>query len=348
MRYKRTEICTTCAKVKNVCQTCLLDLEYGLPVQVRDSALGLKTNMPQGGDKTNLQYYVQGIEDRWGASSALPQGGVEALTNPGGDRTLALPASATSEAIVGTLSAPGAGSSGSGASGSGPGSQVGRPAPASHRGAGHDLLKQLSERARSSGPGQYKRNRPHLCSFFAKGTCNRGDACPYLHELPKNKEEVDGGRHNVKDRFFGRNDPVAKSMLGKHQDQMGLTPPEDKSIKSLFLSSLDARTTEDTIRTYFVTTTPTLRPESIRSITLVPSSHCAFVNFKTRADAEAAALRAAVKVHLDGREVRVAWGRAKPGKAAGGGGGSKSGGKDKKQQQQQQPHPSASASAQTS
>ena len=34
MRYKKTEVCQTCAKTKNVCQTCLLDLEYGLPVQV--------------------------------------------------------------------------------------------------------------------------------------------------------------------------------------------------------------------------------------------------------------------------------------------------------------------------
>lgn len=29
MRFKKTEICQTCSKVKNVCQTCLLDLEYG-------------------------------------------------------------------------------------------------------------------------------------------------------------------------------------------------------------------------------------------------------------------------------------------------------------------------------
>ena len=39
MRYKKTEVCQTCAKTKNVCQTCLLDLEYGLPVQVNSSSL---------------------------------------------------------------------------------------------------------------------------------------------------------------------------------------------------------------------------------------------------------------------------------------------------------------------
>ncbi|KAI0567604.1 RNA-binding protein [Gracilaria domingensis] len=38
-RPKKTEICQTCARAKNVCQTCLLDLEYGLPVQVRDASM---------------------------------------------------------------------------------------------------------------------------------------------------------------------------------------------------------------------------------------------------------------------------------------------------------------------
>ena len=25
----------------------------------------------------------------------------------------------------------------------------------------------------------YKRNRPHICSFFVKGECKRGEECPY-------------------------------------------------------------------------------------------------------------------------------------------------------------------------
>ena len=38
-RYKTTEICQTCAKVKNACQCCVMDLQYGLPVHVRDQFL---------------------------------------------------------------------------------------------------------------------------------------------------------------------------------------------------------------------------------------------------------------------------------------------------------------------
>ena len=45
-RYKKTEICQTCAKVKNACQCCVFDLQYGLPIQVRDQFLA------QGGHET--------------------------------------------------------------------------------------------------------------------------------------------------------------------------------------------------------------------------------------------------------------------------------------------------------
>jgi pre-mRNA-splicing factor RBM22/SLT11 len=59
MRYKKTEICQTCAKLKNVCQTCLLDLQYGLPTQVRDTALGINSKAPIS--NINREYHAQNV-----------------------------------------------------------------------------------------------------------------------------------------------------------------------------------------------------------------------------------------------------------------------------------------------
>ena len=43
-----------------MCQTCLFDLEYGLPVQVRDHAEGVKDNLPQS--DVNKEYFIQNAE----------------------------------------------------------------------------------------------------------------------------------------------------------------------------------------------------------------------------------------------------------------------------------------------
>lgn len=60
MRFKKTEVCQTCARLKNVCQTCLLDLEYGLPIQVRDTALKIKDDIPKS--DVNKEYYIQNMD----------------------------------------------------------------------------------------------------------------------------------------------------------------------------------------------------------------------------------------------------------------------------------------------
>lgn len=88
------------------------------------------------------------------------------------------------------------------------------------------MLKQIARNR--SGPN-YNRNKPHLCSFFAKGECKRGDACPFRHELPV---QNDLSQQNIKDRFHGRSDPVAKKMLSHAASDAGLTPPEDREVVS--------------------------------------------------------------------------------------------------------------------
>ena len=56
-RTKRTNICLTCARLKNCCQCCMLDLSFGLPITVRDAAL--KMVAPGPTSSINREYYAQ-------------------------------------------------------------------------------------------------------------------------------------------------------------------------------------------------------------------------------------------------------------------------------------------------
>lgn len=137
MRFKTTVICQTCAKIKNVCQTCLLDLEYGLPTQVRDTALALQNEAPTS--DINREYYAQNMEGK--VRCALPS--EPSVVN----RALfALQLEANRSGLDSTRASS----------------------------AAKDMLKTLAR----TDP-YYKRNRPHICSFFVKGECNRGAQCPF-------------------------------------------------------------------------------------------------------------------------------------------------------------------------
>ncbi|ORY17812.1 hypothetical protein BCR34DRAFT_554929 [Clohesyomyces aquaticus] len=56
-RQKKTSICLTCARLKNCCQCCMLDLSFGLPIVVRDAALKMVAPGPQS--DINRQFYAQ-------------------------------------------------------------------------------------------------------------------------------------------------------------------------------------------------------------------------------------------------------------------------------------------------
>jgi pre-mRNA-splicing factor RBM22/SLT11 len=80
---------------------------------------------------------------------------------------------------------------------------------------------------------------------------------------------------------------------------------------SLFLSSLPADATEDTIRTRVIKSLPGVDPTTLRSVVHVAKSRCAFVNFKDRVSAERAAEAWANGLDIDGERLGVRWGRSK-------------------------------------
>ncbi|CAJ0571453.1 unnamed protein product, partial [Mesorhabditis spiculigera] len=74
---------------------------------------------------------------------------------------------------------------------------------------GTEMLKRLQR----TGP-YYKRNAPHICSFFVKGECKRGEECPYRHEKPTDPDDP-LSQQNMRDRYYGNNDPVAEKILNR-------------------------------------------------------------------------------------------------------------------------------------
>jgi pre-mRNA-splicing factor RBM22/SLT11 len=226
--------------------------------------------------------------------------------------------------------------------------------------AGKEMLKQLAR----TDP-YYKRNRPKVCSFFVKGECTRGTECPYryaplhcvalkefqpIHRRHEKPEDDELSKQNIQDRYYGRNDPVARKILSANAENLGLKPPDDTSIvrhisyppshmhlthetlqTSIFLSSLSPDSTETSIRTRVIKSLSKIDPAQVRSIVHVAKSRfasrflvsqtaltfspqfyrCAFVNFKDRATAERAAEAWANGLDVDGERVSIRWGRSK-------------------------------------
>lgn len=120
--------------------------------------------------------------------------------------------------------------------------------------AGKEMLKELAR----TNP-YYKRNRPHVCSFFVKGECKRGTECPYrcapllmnqndLADLPCRHEQPPDNElahQSIKDRYHGQNDPVAKKIMASHAAVQGLKPPEDESIVCFSVGFVKRQHTHD-------------------------------------------------------------------------------------------------------
>jgi len=242
-RQKRTGICLTCAKLKNCCQVCLMDLTYGLSIPVRDAALKLIAPGPQS--EVNKQYYAQEhekeIEEGRGAIEAYEKQDEKAK----------------------------------------------------------DLLKRLA----NSEP-YHKRQRRLEMEAAEENEEDTGDQ----KALPAPSTSSAVGPIRTKDTRVARTAnrkpyPSTSQLPPRAAD---ITPPSDPNIQSLLVLGVEDDLPEHALRSYFS------QFGTLRSLICSHRSHAAFVNFGTRADAEAAAAACQGRAVVHGVPLRVQWGKPKP------------------------------------
>ena len=269
-RFKCTVICSTCAKLKNVCQTCIFDLQYGLPVQLRDKVL-----------------------EEHGATSSNALAVKVPMANTNRDYYLAQNAEALSESSTNTNA------------------------------AADTALRKIARMEPN-----YERNLPKLCSFFAKGECNRGSLCPFRHEKGREGEGKGNMDEDIRQRFYGSgNDKIANNMNDKQLDRIRtnpnhiknvMKPPEDITIRSLFVMTLPQlnvtnpadlkQELEETLKSSFYSFGEI---SNIHIIGMGTNNVNAFVEYSTRAQAEHAMKSITGSATINGVSCRVVWAKGK-------------------------------------
>jgi pre-mRNA-splicing factor RBM22/SLT11 len=253
-RQKRTTICLTCARLKNCCQCCMLDLSFGLPIVVRDAALKMVAPGPES--SINREYYAQNhekeIEDGIGAIEEYEKTDDKARELL---RRLAKsePYYRKPRRIEGPSDADEAGESSS------------KDQPHTHSRYGN-------------GPGPTRTSEGRLGNRLpgrgGRGGARGGRSFPSTAQLPPSAADI--------------------------------RPPSDPNITSLFVTGVEDDLPEHALRSFFS------EFGQLRSLVCSHRSHCAFVNYVNRAEAEVAAEKCQGKAIIQGCPLRVRWGKPKP------------------------------------
>jgi pre-mRNA-splicing factor RBM22/SLT11 len=192
------------------------------------------------------------------------------------------------------------------------------------------------------------RNLPKLCSFWLAGSCNRvvRSVCPFrpccgtyvfpelaathrdlmnalIARLNKEgpvevmksldadtrsafRESQKGNRDEaIRKRVFGEDD-MSKRYLGKIKaQQVELPAPTDTSITTLWVGNVEADITQEDLRDAFY-------PYGLLvNIHIIPAAKCAFVEYSTRSEAEAAAKQLYKALVIKGRSLNINWAKPK-------------------------------------
>ena len=342
-RMKETIISFTVAKERDICQTCLNDMKYGLPVGLRDKLLAQVARQGAGEiarSGVGLRYqYQQAVEDG-GGSGGAGFGGSAAVMGLIGNGPSGSSYTYASESNAIALSLD----------------------PANQQAA---LQLDVFAKAKASLEARNKtafRNLPKLCSFWVAGTCSRvlRKVCQFrpccgqfvFPEIASNREmhsalvtklEAEGAaevmttldnetRLALKSYNVGvnRDEAIRKRVLGqddlsnKYMGQIkhhnpDLEPPVDQTITTLWVGRIDDEMNETSVRDAIYSFLPTgVTAQSVR-VHVLRAAKCAFLEFDSRDIAEAVASKVQRKLVVAGKVCPFDWAKPKPAASEGGG-----------------------------
>lgn len=112
-----------------------------------------------------------------------------------------------------------------------------------------------------------------------------------------------GGVRGARGGRTGRPFPSTAQLPPSAED---ILPPADPNVTSLFVTGVEDDLPEHALRTFFT------QFGQLRSLVCSHRSHCAFVNYLSRASAEDAAKHCQGKAVISGCPLRIRWGKPKP------------------------------------
>lgn len=294
-RYKETIICYTVAKERNICQTCLNDMQFGLPVGVRDKILK-KADSEVGVPRSIVgsQYFYE--QQARMVDYATPGNFSEDQQNAGPSRDL--------QKFSKTLQA--ADSRGKTAFRNLPklcsfwvggvcsrvlrkscpfrpccGTYLFPELAATHR----DMCSDLIARLKAQGPDAVQKSLDKEVRLALKDS-QKG-----------NKDDA------IKKRVFGEDD-LTNRYLGKMKAMnVELPVPEDASICTLWVGNVDADIVEQDIYNAFFSY------GAVVGVHMAHAARCAFVEMESRQAAEFAAKQLHGALVVQGRSLTLNWAR---------------------------------------
>ncbi|CAI7658591.1 unnamed protein product [Penicillium manginii] len=258
-RQKRTNICLTCARLKNCCQCCMLDLSFGLPIVVRDAALKMVAPGPES--SINREFYAQNHEKEIEEG----RGAIEEYEKTDDKARELLRRLANSQ-----------------------------PYYRKPRRTEGPADTETVEEGESSQSQPQTQSQTHSRYGNGPGPIRTSDS------RGGNRLPGRGGRGGGRG---GRPFPGTAQLPPSEQD---IRPPADQNVTSLFVTGVEDDLPEHSLRLFFT------EFGQLRSLVCSHRSHCAFINYVNRADAEAAAAKCQGKAVIQGCPLRVRWGKPKP------------------------------------